>query len=188
MHHGRRGGPSAGSTAAFRRRARHSGSSASWPGHAHAGLFACHCWSGVLAYMLLSLPSAFVPEEDQGAVLMTRSRCPPGANVARTQAVVKQVDELFPHPGEGCGPDVSSPSSASASPAAAQNSAIGFVRLKDYDAAQGQVALGQRGGGPRFRRYFRHQVGDAQFFTLPRRPSGARHVERLRHVSGGYRQ
>ncbi len=77
------------------------------------------------------LPTSFFPEEDQG-VLMTQITLPDGANAARTEAVIKTVEDYF----------LNEESDAVASVfmtlgfgfgGSGENQAQAFVRLKDFD-------------------------------------------------------
>jgi multidrug efflux pump len=115
------------------------------------------------AYLLYSgLASSFVPEEDQG-VLITQITLPDGANAARTQAVVKVVEDyyltqeaanvasVFTTVGFGFG-------------ASGENNAMAFVRLKDFAErplkSQSASAVAQRASA-----YFQ-KIRDAQVFAL----------------------
>ena len=115
------------------------------------------------AYLLYSgLASSFVPEEDQG-VLITQITLPDGANAARTQAVVKVVEDyyltqeaanvasVFTTVGFGFG-------------ASGENNAMAFVRLKDFAErplkSQSASAVARRASA-----YFQ-KIRDAQVFAL----------------------
>jgi multidrug efflux pump len=115
------------------------------------------------AYWLYNaLPTSFVPDEDQG-VLMTQITLPDGANAARTQAVINLVNDyylnnekdavqsVFMTLGFGFG-------------GSSENSAMAFVRLKDFDQRQDKrlsaSAVSQRASA-----YFQ-QIRDAQVFAL----------------------
>lgn len=114
------------------------------------------------AGLFTKLPTSFLPQEDQG-VLMTMVRLPPGAMESRTLAVVKQVENyyltdekdnvasVFAALGFGFG-------------STGQNSAMLFVKLKDFDertaASQKAQAIVQRALG-RF-----SKIRDAQVFAL----------------------
>lgn len=113
-------------------------------------------------YLYAKLPESFVPVEDQG-VLTTQITLPPGANAARTQAVVdivenyflKQegdaVQSVFTNLGFGYGNS-------------GENAASAFVRLKDFDQ-RGDERLTAAAVAKRASAYFR-QVRDAQIFVL----------------------
>jgi multidrug efflux pump len=84
----------------------------------------------VIGLMFIRLPTAFLPEEDQGSIF-TVVQLPPGATQQRTQAVLTHVanhylktekdavEAVFTVSGFGFG-------------GAGQNSGIAFVRLKDF--------------------------------------------------------
>ena len=50
--------------------------------------------AGVMAYMFVKLPTSFLPVEDQGT-LQADIRLPPGATDARTQAVMRQFEDVM---------------------------------------------------------------------------------------------
>jgi multidrug efflux pump len=123
-------------------------------------VFAVLCGGAYWLYNLL--PTSFVPDEDQG-VLQTQITLPDGANAARTQAVIDLVNNyylnnekdavqsVFMTLGFGFG-------------GSSENSAMAFVRLKDFDQRQDKrlsaSAVSQRASA-----YFR-QIRDAQVFSL----------------------
>jgi multidrug efflux pump len=114
------------------------------------------------AGLFTRIPSSFLPQEDQG-VLMTMITLPPGATTERTKAVVEQVenyylnnekkdvDSVFAALGFGFG-------------SSGQNSAMVFVKLKDFDerkdASEAASAIVQRA----FMNFM--QIRDAQVFAL----------------------
>jgi multidrug efflux pump len=89
----------------------------------------------VMVWVLIQLPTSFVPEEDQG-VLMVMVTLPPGATQKRTLAALGQVenhfltnekevvDSTFAVAGFGFG-------------GSGQNSGMAFIRLKDWSERQG---------------------------------------------------
>lgn len=106
-------------------------------------LFVC-LYIGVVAgtvYLFISLPSTFLPEEDQ-AVLMVQATLPQNASAERTQAVIKQIDDYFLTQEKG---NVDSVFAANGFSFAGrgQNGAIAFVKLKlwqDRPEAQQKVS------------------------------------------------
>ncbi|NIE73416.1 efflux RND transporter permease subunit [Pantoea sp. Ap-967] len=90
---------------------------------------------GGVALMFHKLPSAFLPEEDQG-MLMMQMTLPVGGTDERLQAVSRQVqdymlqqpevDSILTVRGLGNGGN-------------AQNSGRGFIKLKDWSARQGEA-------------------------------------------------
>ena len=88
---------------------------------------------GAVALMYSRLPTSFLPNEDQGTILVN-IQLPPGATLERTQAVIEQVEGFilkqpqvqsmvgvlgFSFSGQG------------------QNAALAFVTLKDWDERAG---------------------------------------------------
>ncbi|MBZ9935707.1 efflux RND transporter permease subunit [Mesorhizobium sp. BR1-1-16] len=86
--------------------------------------------------LFVRLPSSFLPEEDQG-VLMTMITLPSGATQARTLDVVKQVEAHFLNEEKG---DVDAVFSALGFGfnGSGQNSAMAFIKLKDFDERKGK--------------------------------------------------
>jgi multidrug efflux pump len=117
---------------------------------------------GIMALLFIRLPSGFLPEEDQGAII-AQVNLPPGATQSRTLAVDKviehhfladeksNVDYIFTVPGfsfAGTG----------------QNSSLAFIRLSDWSQRPGAgnraSAIVQRAFGAFA------QIRDAQVFAL----------------------
>jgi multidrug efflux pump len=84
----------------------------------------------VMALLFLRLPSAFLPEEDQG-ILFTVVQLPPGATTERTQAVLKRVADHFLNDEKAVVQSVFTVSGFSFA-GAGQNAGLAFVRLKDF--------------------------------------------------------
>jgi multidrug efflux pump len=83
----------------------------------------------IMALLFIRLPTAFLPEEDQGTVY-TLVQLPPGATEERTQKVLKQVaDHYLADKAVKSVFTVSGFSFAGAG----QNAGLAFVRLKDFD-------------------------------------------------------
>ncbi|HEX4299072.1 MAG TPA: efflux RND transporter permease subunit [Devosia sp.] len=117
---------------------------------------------GAAYFIYATLPSSFVPQEDQG-VLTTQISLPVGANAARTEAVVKvvegyflnqekaNVDSVFTTVGFGYG-------------GGGENNAMAFVRLKDFSQRpsrqQSAAAIAARASA-----YFQ-RIRDAQVYAL----------------------
>jgi hydrophobe/amphiphile efflux-1 (HAE1) family protein len=124
-------------------------------------------WRGVLVYLLLlagaaflyaRLPTAFLPDEDQGT-LQLQVKMPPGATAERLQAVMtriethlaKQSDIRFYNLVTGANGD--------------QGTGQGFIGLRDW----GLRPLPEQSAGEIARRLtadFRREVRDAQVFVL----------------------
>ncbi len=115
------------------------------------------------AYGLFTrLPESFLPEEDQG-VLMTQITLPAGANAARTQAVIDIIEDYYLTQETDAVQSVFMTLGFSFG-GSGENSAMGFVRLKDFDLRTDErlsaTAVAQRAST-----YFR-QIRDAEVFVL----------------------
>lgn len=115
------------------------------------------------AYGLFTrLPESFLPEEDQG-VLMTQITLPAGANAARTQAVIGIIEDYYLTQETDAVQSVFMTLGFSFG-GSGENSAMGFVRLKDFDLRTDErlsaTAVAQRASA-----YFR-QIRDAEVFVL----------------------
>jgi multidrug efflux pump len=84
---------------------------------------------GALVWMFGRLPTSFLPNEDQGNLLVN-VQLPPGATQARTLEVMKQVEGYMLKQ-----PEVQSMVSVLgfSFSGSGQNAALGFVTLKDWD-------------------------------------------------------
>lgn len=94
-----------------------------------------------MAVLFTRLPTAFLPEEDQGivfAMVMT----PPGATQGRTLEVVKQVEDYLAGPEKAHVKDMFSVTGFSFA-GQGQNAAILFVNLKDWSERKGKDATAQ---------------------------------------------
>jgi len=115
------------------------------------------------AYGLYSkLPTSFLPEEDQG-VLMTMITLPAGANAARTQAVIDKVQDYFLTEEKDAIQSVFMTLGFGFS-GSGENSAMGFVRLKDFDQRT-DIRLSARAVAARASAHFR-AIRDAEVFVL----------------------
>jgi multidrug efflux pump len=115
------------------------------------------------AYWLYTkLPTSFLPEEDQG-VLMTQITLPPGANSARTNAVIKMVQDYYlTHEKDAV--DSVFMTLGFGFNSSGENSAMGFVKLKDF-AKRTDPRLSASAVAARASAYFR-KIRDAQVFAL----------------------
>jgi multidrug efflux pump len=99
----------------------------------------------VMALMFVRLPTAFLPDEDQG-IIFNFVQLPPGATQQRTQQVIEQVADHFQKD-----PAVLAVFTVSGFSfgAIGQNVGVAFVRLKDFDERKSQdmkaPAVAQRG-------------------------------------------
>tara|TARA_R110002124_G_scaffold16882_6_gene71395 strand:- start:1244 stop:4414 length:3171 start_codon:yes stop_codon:yes gene_type:complete len=115
------------------------------------------------AYWLYNqLPTSFIPEEDQG-VLMTMITLPDGANADRTQAVIDMVEDYYLTQETDAVESVFMTLGFSLS-GSGENSAMGFVRLKDFDERT-DPSLSASAVSQRALMYF-SQIRDAQVFAL----------------------
>ncbi|HXL99039.1 MAG TPA: efflux RND transporter permease subunit [Rhizomicrobium sp.] len=116
----------------------------------------------VLVLLFIRLPTAFLPEEDQGAVL-TQFTLPVGATQARTLAVAKQVEHHY-MVDEKSNVDVVFAVVGFSFAGAGQNSGLAFVHLKNWSDRSGATnhaaAIVQRA-----MKSF-SQIRDAQVFAL----------------------
>jgi multidrug efflux pump len=87
----------------------------------------------VAALMFQKLPTSFVPNEDQGSILVN-VQLPPGATQERTLAVMKQTEDYMLKQ-----PEVQSMVSVVGFSFAGsgQNAALGFITLKPWDEREG---------------------------------------------------
>jgi multidrug efflux pump len=102
---------------------------------------------GVVALLFMRLPSAFLPAEDQGNVLVN-VQLPPGATVNRTLEAMKQVEAFMLKQ-----PEVQSMVGVLgfSFSGSGQNAGLAFVTLKDWDERDGAEhaaqAVAQRAAG-----------------------------------------
>lgn len=83
-----------------------------------------------LLYMFNRIPTAFLPDEDQG-IMFVQIQTPPGATKERTLESVKKVEEYFSTQESDVVESVFTVTGFSFT-GRGQNSAIGFIRLKDW--------------------------------------------------------
>jgi multidrug efflux pump len=116
----------------------------------------------LLAFLLYRMPTGFLPEEDQGAVI-SQITLPAGAVQQRTLAVANQVARYF-LVNEKDNVDFIFTIAGFSFSGAGQNSGIAFTHLRDWSERKGArnkaQAIAQRA--------FRHFIGlpDAQVFSL----------------------
>ncbi|MCD7095352.1 efflux RND transporter permease subunit [Klebsiella quasipneumoniae subsp. quasipneumoniae] len=97
-------------------------------------------------YLFIKLPTTFLPDEDQ-AVMMVQATLPQNASAERTQKVIREITDYFLNEEKE---NVDSVFAANGFSFAGrgQNSAVAFVRLKDWakrpDAAQKVQAVANR--------------------------------------------
>lgn len=117
---------------------------------------------GGVALSFNRLPSSFLPQEDQG-VLLTIIQLPNGATQARTEEVIKKIENYYLEKEKDAVQDVFAVSGFSFT-GSGQNYGIVFAKLKDFDLREdpklGASAIVQRAMG-----YF-FTLRDAQVFPL----------------------
>ncbi|RZL00199.1 MAG: efflux RND transporter permease subunit [Rubrivivax sp.] len=88
---------------------------------------------GVVGWLYVRMPSSFLPNEDQGN-LIVNVQLPPGATSNRTEAVIAQVENYFLKQ-----PEVQSVVGVVgfSFSGSGQNAALAFVTLKDWDERKG---------------------------------------------------
>lgn len=90
---------------------------------------------GILIYTLLRLPTAFLPDEDQG-ILFLLSNTPAGSSAARTLQSVKKIEDIILTKEKDTVEHLFTLVGYSFS-GIAQNAAMGFISLKDWDQRKG---------------------------------------------------
>ncbi|MDH4052549.1 MAG: efflux RND transporter permease subunit, partial [Rubrivivax sp.] len=113
-----------------------------------------------VAWMYNRLPTSFLPNEDQG-YLIVNVQLPPGATVERTTAVMQQVEGFFAKQSEV--DQVVSVIGFSFS-GQGQNSGLVFVPLKDWSERQGEAHTAQALAGRAFGAFM--AIRDAFVFPL----------------------
>ncbi|RYH61611.1 MAG: efflux RND transporter permease subunit, partial [Alcaligenaceae bacterium] len=118
---------------------------------------------GVMAFLFLRIPSAFLPEEDQG-IMFVQVQTPSGATAERTKEVIDQATDYFLNQRGDAIESVFAVNGFSFG-GRGQNSAIMFVRLKDWADRKepGQVASAVAGAAMG---YFAANIHDAQVFAF----------------------
>ncbi len=120
---------------------------------------------GGLMYMFRSLPTAFLPDEDQG-IMMMMIQAPPGATLERTRESAKLVEEYFLTQEKE---NVESIFTAAGFSFAGQgqNVGLGFVRLKDWSERQRPDQKAQAVAQRAFVNLFlRNGIKDANVYTF----------------------
>ncbi|MDE3244675.1 MAG: efflux RND transporter permease subunit, partial [Acidobacteriota bacterium] len=84
----------------------------------------------VAGFLFLRLPTAFLPEEDQG-ILMAMVQLPPGSPLERTEGVMKEVQQHFMVNEKDAVDSVMSVSGFSMA-GIGQNNGMAFLKLKDW--------------------------------------------------------
>ncbi|MDR9778659.1 efflux RND transporter permease subunit, partial [Rhizobium hidalgonense] len=85
----------------------------------------------VLAVLLARMPTAFLPEEDQG-IIFTLVQLPPNASLDRTSKVIEQVTDHFLSNEKDAIQSIFTVGGFSFT-GIGQNSGMAFIRLKDWE-------------------------------------------------------
>ena len=96
---------------------------------------------GATVYGYQRLPTAFIPEDDQGTV-MVRYALPAGATYPRTAALAKQIEEYFLDR-EKANIEAVYTVAGFSNGGAGQNAGIAFISLKDWSLRQGAANTAQ---------------------------------------------
>ncbi len=116
----------------------------------------------VMAVLFMRLPTSFVPDEDQG-VMMVQIELPSGATQERTLKVMKQVDQYFLE-NEKDSMESTFMVAGFGLSSSGQNAGFGFLRLKDWSErtkdSQSVSAIQARAMGAL------SQIKDARVFAL----------------------
>lgn len=114
---------------------------------------------GGLAYLFMGLPSSFLPNEDQGFIIVDM-QTPAESSTNRTDAVMEEVDQIF---AEEPAVDNRTLINGFSFSGFGDNAGLAFITLKDWserDADNSAQALAQRVNGKLF------QIRDAIAFAL----------------------
>ncbi len=116
----------------------------------------------LMGFLFIRLPSAFLPEEDQGT-MFTIVQLPPGAPEERTQAVLTQVRNHFLNDEKDSVQAVFTVAGFSFA-GAGQNAGLAFVRLKDFDERKAADRKAQAVAGRAMGKFM--QIRDAMVFAI----------------------
>ena len=123
---------------------------------------------GAVGWLYVRMPSAFLPNEDQGN-LIVNVQLPPGATAPRTEAVISQVENYFQKQ-----PEVQSVVGVVgfSFSGTGQNAALAFVTLKDFAERKGEVHSSQAVA----KRAFGALMGIRDAFIFPLNPPPIREL------------
>ncbi len=123
---------------------------------------------GVVGWLYVRMPAAFLPNEDQGN-LIVNVQLPPGATAPRTEAVISQVENYFQKQ-----PEVQSVVGVVgfSFSGTGQNAALAFVTLKDFAERKGEVHSSQAVA----KRAFGALMGIRDAFIFPLNPPPIREL------------
>ncbi|MGC4061285.1 MAG: efflux RND transporter permease subunit [Aquabacterium sp.] len=123
---------------------------------------------GIVGWLYVRMPSAFLPNEDQGNLLVN-VQLPPGATAPRTEAVISQVEQYFLKQ-----PEVASVVGVVgfSFSGTGQNAALAFVTLKDFKDRKGEA----HGSQALAKRAFGALMGIRDAFIYPLNPPPIREL------------
>jgi multidrug efflux pump len=116
----------------------------------------------LMGFLFVRMPTAFLPEEDQGT-MFTLVQLPPGAPEARTQAVLDQVRSHFLVDEKDSVEAVFTVAGFSFS-GAGQNAGLAFIRLRDFDERKAAERKAPAIAGRAMAKFM--QIGDAMVFAV----------------------
>jgi multidrug efflux pump len=117
----------------------------------------------LLAFLFWRMPTAFLPDEDQGAI-MAMVQLPAGATLDRTQAVLNQVDRHFREEQKEAVDTVLTVAGFSFG-GRGQNMGLAFVKLKDWDERTRPDLRVKAVAGKAMKAFSR--IRDAMVFAFP---------------------
>ncbi|KQV55855.1 MULTISPECIES: efflux RND transporter permease subunit [unclassified Caulobacter] len=115
-----------------------------------------------MGFLFIRLPSAFLPEEDQGT-MFTIVQLPPGAPEERTQAVLDTVRNHFLNDEKDAVQAVFTVAGFSFA-GAGQNAGLAFIRLKDFDERKAANLKAPAVAGRAMGKFM--QIRDAMVFAI----------------------
>ncbi len=118
---------------------------------------------GLLAVMFLRLPTGFLPDEDQGILMMT-FQLPAGASYDRTDRVMAQIEEYMQSEEGGKGVKSFMVIGGSSFSGNGQNNGMGFIGLKDWEERDGEEMRAQAIAGRMTEAL--SSITDAQIFVF----------------------
>ncbi|WP_136685453.1 efflux RND transporter permease subunit [Falsirhodobacter xinxiangensis] len=125
---------------------------------------------GLCALMFTRISSSFLPQEDQG-VLMVQVRLPEASTTVQTDALVRQVEDYLLDQ-EGAAVESTFAALGFGFGGSAQNSAMIFAKLKDFDGREGDDALTASAVAQRANIAFSGNRAGQVFFLQPPAISG----------------
>ncbi len=118
---------------------------------------------GAVWYGYQQLPTTFLPEDDQGTV-MVRYMLPPGATYQRTAEVVQQIEQYFLQQ-EKKNVDAIYTVAGFSFSGSGQNAGIAFVNLRDWDERHGSENTAQAVAS-RATQQLNNSLRDAKMFAM----------------------